>query len=71
MMVCFRVLRTQTVLLSLISRFSTSMRAKRDYEVVNLCSGDSDGLSDLRALGRKTNLGTLNGEFKLTTASIK
>jgi hypothetical protein len=47
------------------------MHAKRDYEVVNLGSGDSDGLGDLRALGRKTNLGALNGEFKLTTVNIK
>ena len=45
------------------------MRAKRDYEklVVNLDSGDSDGLGDLRALGRKTSLGALNGEFKLSS----
>ena len=70
MMVCLRMLRTQTVLLSLISRFTASMRAKRDYEVVNLGGGGSDGLGDLRAFGRKANLGALNGEFKLTTVSI-
>lgn len=49
-----------------------SMRAMRDYEAVNLGSSeDSDGLGDLRALGRKTNLETLNGGFKSATVSIK
>ena len=48
------------------------MRAMRDYEAVNLGSSeDSDGLGDLRALGRKTNLETLNGGFKSATVSIK
>ena len=65
-MACCRVLRTQPALLVLISRFSTTMRAKCDCEVVKLGSRDSDGLGDIRALGRKTNLGALNGEFKLT-----
>jgi hypothetical protein len=48
------------------------MHAMRDYEILKyLGSGDSDGLGDLRSLGRKTNLGALNREFKLTTVSIK
>jgi len=47
------------------------MLAIRDYEVAIPGSEDSDGLGDLRAFGRKTNLGTLNGEFKSATLGIK